>query len=80
VADVKEAMSMTLGTIAVIVVLALVVGAIVYSQIKRRIKAKKAGIPPHCSGCSSSATCAHIKGSDDDTSQDDGQTPTGSCH
>ncbi|MDR1089108.1 MAG: hypothetical protein LBL23_07555 [Coriobacteriales bacterium] len=71
---------MTLGTIAVIVVLALIVGAIVYSQIKRRIKAKKAGVPPHCSACSSSASCAQDKGSDDDANGSDGQTPTGSCH
>ena len=38
---------MTLGTIVVVAVLALIVGAIMFSQFK----AKKAGVNPNCSGC-----------------------------
>ncbi len=58
---------MTSGTIAVVVVLALIVGAIIY----RWIKARKAGINPHCSGCSGcSGSCgcsARTTNSDDAT-------------
>ena len=52
---------MTVGTIVVVGILALIVGAIIY----RWIKAQRAGVNPHCSSCDCCSGCSLGSGSDD---------------